>query len=169
MHRGGGRWKWTRPSRLARKAVGLGPAQAYIDDGVCPAGEEERLVLRQTQSEHAPPMCFEYAKTLVGIEAVDQDLSALGTSKEAAGGDCEREDGLVMPHSMGQSGGRRRRVCIGCEAIRAAARRGGIAKVVCHLHQTLFLASDRKGMSSEMATGGSGDPRLAAAGWGFPA
>lgn len=74
-------------------------------------------------------MGFEDAAALIGIEAVYEDLAALGAGVEAVGRDGECEDGLVMSHPVGEG----RRVCSG--AILAGEGGGILLRVVCHGHR----------------------------------
>ena len=49
---------------------------AHVDDGICGAGEEQLLVLRQAQAEHAALVALDDLAPLVRVQAVDLRPSA---------------------------------------------------------------------------------------------
>jgi hypothetical protein len=49
---------------------------AHIDDGVCGAREEQLLVLRQAQAEHAALVALDYLAPLIRVQSIDLPPSA---------------------------------------------------------------------------------------------
>jgi hypothetical protein len=98
--RDGGRSTCTRPSTMSTLAPAPFVELTYIDNGVCGTREQQRLVLRQTEAQHAAFVRADDSPALVRVEAVDlpclaktptsrlhvhsthQNLSALGARED---------------------------------------------------------------------------------------
>jgi hypothetical protein len=69
-HRGVGRSTCTRPEQLAR-GLSVWNYTAYVDYRVCRAREQQFLVLRQTEAEHAAFVCMDDSAALIRVETID--------------------------------------------------------------------------------------------------